>query len=172
MDKENQKKAASAESSGVSKEDLEKQKAEYLAGWQRERADFLNYKKEEMGRIGQLINYAKEELVLEILPIMDNFEVIEKKMPEDSKKDENIKGLLQIKNQFQNFLKSLGVEEIKVVGEMFDPKLHEVTEEVEPSVAKAMEGQEIKSGTIIEEVQKGYKINGRLMRPAKVKIIK
>ena len=112
-------------------EELEKQKAEYLSGWQRERADFLNYKKEEMERIGQLINYAKEELILEILPIMDNFDVAEKNLSDDLKKDDNVKGILQIKIQFQNFLKSLGVEEIKVIGEKFDPKLHEVVEEVE-----------------------------------------
>ncbi len=153
-------------------EELEKQKSEYLAGWQRERADFLNYKKEEMERIGELLGYAKEEMILKILPLMDNFEVIEKKFPEDLKKDENVKGLLQVKIQFQDFLKSLGVEEIKAVSEIFNPDLHEVIEEVESSVAKAMEGKDIKSGIIVEEVQKGYKINGRLLRPAKVRITK
>ena len=153
-------------------EELEKQKAEYLTGWQRERADFLNYKKEEMERIGQLINYAKEELILDILPIMDNFEVIEKKLPENLKKDDNVKGLMQIKIQFQDFLKTLGVEEIKSIGEKFDPNFHEVVEEVESSSAKATEDKEIKSGTIIEEIQKGYKINGRLLRPAKVRVVK
>jgi molecular chaperone GrpE len=145
-------------------DECEKKAAEYLSGWQRERADFLNYKKEEMERIGQLINYAKEELILEILPLMDNFEVIEKKLPENFKKDENVKGLLQIKIQLENFLKSLGVEEIKSVGEKFDPHLHEIVEEVE---AKDKE-----PGIIIEEIQKGYKSNGRLLRPAKVRITK
>jgi len=145
-------------------EELEKQKSEYLAGWQRERADFLNYKKEEMERIGQLIDYAKEELILEILPLMDNFDVTEKKLPENLKKDDNIKGLLQIKIQFQNFLKSLGVEEIKSIGEKFDPRLHEVVEEVGT--------KDKEPGTIIEEIQKGYKSNGRLLRPARVKVAK
>ena len=145
-------------------EECQKLKEEYLAGWQRTRADFLNYKKEEMERIGQLINYAKEELILEILPLMDNFEVIEKKLPENLKKDENVKGLLQIKIQFQDFLKSLGVEGIKSVGEKFDPRLHEVAEEVET--------KDKEPGTIIDEIQKGYKSNGRLLRPTKVKIVK
>jgi len=148
-------------------EECEKKAAEYLSGWQRERADFLNYKKEEMERIGQLINYAKEELILEILPLMDNFEVIEKKLPENLKKDENVKGLLLIKIQFQDFLKTLGVEEIKSIGEKFDPRFHEVVEEVPFDAAQ---GQ--KSGVIFEEIQKGYKSNGRLLRPAKVKISK
>ena len=91
-------------------EELQKQKEEYLAGWQRERADFLNYKKEEMKRIGELLGYVKEEMILKILPLMDNFEVIEKKLPEDLKKDENVNGLLQVKIEFEDFLISLGVE--------------------------------------------------------------
>ena len=102
--------------------------------------------------------------------------VVEKKLPEDLKKDENIKGLLQIKIQFQDFLKSLGIEEIKSVGEKFDPKLHEVVEEVpasaEASARQGEEGGKIESGIIVEEVQKGYKINGGLLRPARIKIIK
>ena len=85
-------------------EELEKQKDEYLTGWQRARADLLNYKKEEMERIGELVGYATEELILKILPILDNFEIAEKKLPEDLKNDNNVKGLLQIKNQILDFL--------------------------------------------------------------------
>jgi len=96
--------------------------------------------------------------------------------------DKVIQGFLQIKIQLEEFLKNQGVEEIKAVGEAFDPNLHEVMEEIEPAFApasaeatagkKATEGKEIKSGVIIEEIQKGYKINGRLLRPAKVKVTK
>ena len=153
-------------------EECQKLKEEYLAGWQRERADFLNYKKEEMERIGEFFKYANLNLILKFLPILDNFEIAEKKLPENLKADVNIKGILQIKNQILDFLKNQGVEEIKAVGEAFDPNLHEVMEEIEPAFAKATAGKEIKSGVIIEEVQKGYKINGRLLRPAKIKVIK
>ncbi len=69
------------------------------------------------------------------------------------KKNDNIKGLLQIKNQIIDFLKNQGVEEIKTVGEKFDLNFMEEVEKV-------------------EEERKGYKINGRLLRPAKVKVIK
>ena len=144
-------------------EECQKQKEEYLAGWQRARADFLNYKKEEMERVVELLKYGAEEYVSRILLILDNFEIIESKLPEKAKDDENIKGILQIKNQLSDFLESQGVEEIKAVGEKFDPNWHEVAEEV------ADDGL---SQTIVEEVQRGYKINGRLLRPAKVKIIK
>lgn len=153
-------------------EESEKKAAEYLAGWQRERADFLNYKKEEMERIGQLIRYSNEEMILKTLPIFDNFEIAaHQNFPsenlsgqEKEKLDKVVSGFLQIKEQLQDFLKSQGVEEIKSIGENFDPKFHEVVEEVE---AKDKE-----SGTIIEEMQRGYKINGELLRPAKVKIVK
>lgn len=145
-------------------EECEKLKNEYLAGWQRARADLINYKKEELERVGNLIKYASEGLILELLPILDNFEVAEKKLPENLKNDENVKGLLLIKKQFQDFLKKQGVEEIKSVGEKFDPSLHEVVEEIETD--------EKETGIIIEEIQKGYKINGRLLRPAKVKVSK
>jgi molecular chaperone GrpE len=145
-------------------EEVEKLKNEYLAGWQRARADFLNYKKEELERLGEMVKYAGENLILKILPILDNFEIAEKKLPENLKNDENVKGILQIKNQILNFLKEQGVEEIKSIGERFDPNFHEVVEEVE---AKDKE-----PGTIVEEIQKGYKINDRLLRPAKVKVSK
>jgi len=163
-------------------EEYQKQKEEYLAGWQRERADFLNYKKEEMERIKGFLAYAGEEFVLKILPILDNFGVVEKKLSEDLKKDESVKGILQIKKQILEFLKSQGVEEIKSVGEKFDPNLHEAVEDVPSDLsteaqraeaeASAKEDEKLEPGTIIEEVQKGYKINGGLLRPAKVKVMK
>ena len=145
-------------------EEAEKLKNEYLTGWQRARADLLNYKKEELEKVGELIKFSANGLILKILPIMDNFEIAEKKLPENLKNEENVKGLLQIKNQILEFLESQGVEQIKSVGERFDPNFHEVVEEVEV--------RDKESGIIVEEVQKGYKINGRLLRPAKVKIVK
>jgi len=157
-------------------EECQKLREEYLAGWQRARADFLNYKKEEIERIEEILKYADVGLILKILPILDNFEIAEKKLPENIKNEENVKGILQIKNQILEFLKNQGVEEIKAIGEAFDPNLHEVMEEIEPAFApasaEAAAGKEIKSGVIIEEIQKGYKINGRLLRPAKVKVTK
>ncbi|HUW71776.1 MAG TPA: nucleotide exchange factor GrpE [Candidatus Humimicrobiaceae bacterium] len=145
-------------------EELEKQKTENLAGWQRARADFLNYKKEEMERIEQFLKYGEEEFILKILPILDNFDLAEKKLTEEMRNDESVKGFLQIKAQILDFLKSHGVEEMKVMGEKFDPNFHEAVELIAE--------QNKESGSIIEETQKGYKINGRLLRPARVKVVK
>jgi len=145
-------------------DECQKLKEEYLAGWQRARADLLNYKKEEIERIGELIKYADVGIILKILPILDNFEIVEKKLPENLKNDENIKGILQIKAQLQDFFKNQGLEEIKSVGERFDPNFHEIVQELEK--------KDCQPGTVIEEIQKGYTINGRLLRPAKVKVAK
>lgn len=148
-------------------EEYKKKSEEYLAGWQRARADFLNYKKEEMERIGEILKYANENFILKILPILDNFEKAAKEIPEDKKKDKFLEGLLQIKNQLRDFLKSQGVEEIKALGEKFDPNFHEMAE---PAAAEVRAGKE--SGIIIEEVQKGYKLPGKVIRPARVKVVK
>jgi molecular chaperone GrpE len=163
-------------------EECEKQKCEYLSCWQRERADFLNYKKEVKDTIDAVVAFEDGAIALKILPILDNFEIIARQnfLPENLDGQEKgrikkvIDGFLQIKKQLQDFLKSQGVEEIESLGKKFDPQLHEVVEVVEPAQisSKIVAGKEIKSGMIIEEIQKGYKINGRLLRPAKVKISK
>lgn len=145
-------------------EECQRQKDEYLRGWQKARAELLNYKKEEMERIGEILKYVAESLILKILPILDNFEIAEKKILENLRQDENVKGILQIKTQILDFLKNQGVEEIKTLGEKFDPNFQEVVEEVET--------KEKESGIVIEEVQKGYLLHGKLLRPAKVRVTK
>ncbi len=145
-------------------EECQKQRDEYLNGWKRERADFLNYKKDGIERIEELIKYANEELILKFLPILDNFELAEKKLSGDFKENEWVKGVLNIKIQILDFLKNQGVEEIKCLGQKFDPNFQEIIEDVEV--------KEKESGTVIEKVQKGYTIYGKVIRPAKVKVTK
>ena len=147
-------------------EELETAKAkceEYLNGWKRERADFLNHKKEEMERIGIIIKYANEELILKILPILDNFYLAEKHMPEDK---EFNNGFLQIKKQLEDFLQKEGIEHIEVLGNPFDLNTMEAVGEAE---AEAEGGDE---GTIVEEIQRGYTLHGKVIRPAKVRVVK
>lgn len=141
-----------------------KERDDYLAGWQRARADFLNYKKEEAGRTERILDYANEELILKILPILDNIYLAEKEIPKDLKNNKWVEGILQIRNYFQDFLRNQGVEEIKSIGEKFNPNFHEVVETVEK--------EDKDSGVIVEEIQKGYKLKGKLIRAAKVKVSK
>lgn len=144
-------------------EDCQKQRDEYLAGWQRSKADFINHKKEEIERIGDIMKYAEEEMVLKMIPILDNFNLVENNLSKEEKENSNIKGILQIKYQIQELLKNSGVEEINTNEEKFNPNFHEAVETVE---------SEKESGIILEELQKGYLMNGKLIRPSKVKVAK
>lgn len=136
---------------------------EYLNGWKRERADFLNYKKDEMERIGEFTKYANEETILKILPILDSIYLAEAHVPEDLKKHPWIEGFELIKGQLCDFLAKEGIETIPTIGLKFDPNLMESVGESEGP------GE---PGTVTEETQKGYKMHGKLIRPAKVKLIK
>lgn len=157
-------------------EDCQKLKDEYLAGWQRARADMLNHKKEEMERVGSLLEYAKIEFVLNLLPVLDNFEIAKKNLTKNLEKEDNVKGLLLIKNQLEEFFKNQGLQEIETIGKKFDPNFHEAVGEVVDNESPQVNGStglpQEKSGTIVEEIQKGYTMQGRLLRPAKVKVSK
>ena len=153
------------------KDELEKcaeQRDEYLAGWQRAKADFLNYKKQEMERVEEILKYANLNLILKILLILDNFEKAKKQAQnmkyEETKSKDMINGFLNIKTQLKDFLKEQGIEGIECIGKKFDPNFHEAIEEIE------IKDQE--SNTIVEEIEKGYILNSRVIRPAKVKVAK
>jgi|SRR3989344_5088735 len=158
------------DSSGQIQKDLEKKCEEYLNNWKRSAADFINYKKDEIERAGLLINYAKEDIVLKILPILDSIDLaIHQNFPSENLGGQENKlfknfydGLLQIQQQSKEFLKKEGIEEIETIGKKFDPNIMEIVEEVEGG----------ESSTVKEELQKGYKMNDKVIRPAKVKVNK
>jgi len=132
----------------------EGERAEYLAGWQRAKADLINYKKEQEAKISEFFKFANEGLIYEILPVLDSFE-----LALSHKEDE---GTRQVYNQIKNILKSQGLEEIKSIGEKFNTEFHESVGEVEGG----------EQGIVVEETQKGYKLNNKVIRPSKVKINK
>jgi molecular chaperone GrpE len=142
--------------------ECEKIKNDYLAGWQRARADFINYKKEEQERFSVFFEIELGEIILKLLEIYDNFEKAKKSVPPDLKDNLYIKGFFQIQQSFWKLLEDFGVERIKTEGERFDPNWHEA---VESSLNK-----EVKEGFIVEELQPGYKLKGRLLKTAKVKV--
>ena len=139
---------------------LQQERDEYLAGWQRARADFLNYRKEEMQRLGELFSHANEEFISKLLPVLDNLERAEKEASQEEKNSVVVQGCLLAISQFRDFLKKRGVEAMNVEGEKFNPEFHEAL--------GSKEGGE--SGVIAEELEKGYTMQGKLLRPAKVKI--
>lgn len=144
------------------KEDLKCQ--EYLESWKKERADFLNYKKEESERIGQIVKYSNETMLLEIILILDNIYLAEAHVPKEIEKNSWIEGFKHIKNQLCDFLQRHGVETIKTVGEKFNPVLMEAIEEIEEKGKEA--------GMVAQEIQKGYTMGGKIIRPAKVRVTK
>ena len=144
-------------------EECIKEKEEYLDGWRRAKADFINYKQESIERIEKVAEYREEIIISEILKIVDDFKVAKKEIPEDYKNDNLINGFLQISNQLDSLLKKFEVKEIDSVGKQFDPNFHEAVELIEGIKEK---------GSVLEEISKGYIRKGRVLRPAKVKVIK
>ena len=156
--------AVDAEVSVVGKEEIEtlrRERDEYLAGWQRAKADFINFKRDAEKLSIEIQKFAREEFVYQLLPILDHFALAEAHLPEDRKGDEWTKGVLQIKTEIEDILKREGVEVIEALGKPFDPAFHESIGSV------ATEGPE---NVVMEEAQRGYSLNGRVLRPAKVKI--
>lgn len=152
-------------------EECKSKSEEYLNNWKRERADFVNYKKDEMEKIGFLGKCVKEDLIFKILPILDNIYLAEAHIPKELKEHQWLEGFSQIQGQLVDFLKKEGIEQIDTLDKNFDPNLMEAVEEVHGSPTST-ESIEIEAGMVIEEIQKGYTMQGKVIRPAKVKIAK
>jgi len=129
----------------------------------RVQADFENYKKRSQKEREDFSRYANTDLILQILPIVDNFQLATKHLPADIAENNWVKGVLQIEKQLEQVLVAEGVTAIDSIGNKFDPYLHEAIEEV-PS--------ERPEGEIIEEVTRGYRLNDKIIRHAKVKVAK
>jgi molecular chaperone GrpE len=141
-------------------EKLQRQGEEYLNGWKRAQADYQNLKKEVEKEKENWIKFANTGLIQEIIPIYDHLKLAMEHIPEEQKKLDWVVGMGHIKNQFKKFLEDNGVEEIKTVGEKFNPELHEA---VHAENKEAAEEEIIK-----KEISGGYRMNGRVIRVAKV----
>ena len=138
---------------------LEKEKDEYLNGWKRAKADYINLQKDGMKRMEEIMKFGNAELIKELLLVLDSFSLslISTKDPELKK------GIELIRSQLENILNKQGLQKIKALGEKFDPALHE---------ALMQKDSDKESGTILEEMVSGWKLNDKVIRPAKVKIAK
>ena len=141
--------------------ETKKQRDEYLAGWQRAKADFLNYKKDEARRFEELIRFANEDILEELIGVLDSFDLglaaLEKAGPVE-------KGGYMVRSKLDNVLKQRGLEILSVkVGDKFEPSLSEAMVEIE---------SEQPAGTILEIIENGYKLRDKILRPARVKIAK
>lgn len=136
---------------------LEKENQEYMNGWQRERADFANYKKRSENEKLEVIKYSNESLVSELVSVLDSFEMAFANKEAWEKVDKNWRvGVEYIHSQFIKILKDYGFKEMNPVGEKFDPKFHTAVEH-EPV------NDEKKDGVIISVKKKGYMLNDRVI---------
>ena len=107
-----------------------------------------------------MIQFANAVLLAQLVPIYDSFKKAFEQVPKDQKSTNWVAGMDQIYKQMEAFLNNLGIVEIKTVGEIFDPQLHEAVSK------KKVQGK--KENEIIEEVATGYTLHGRVLEPAKV----
>ncbi len=143
---------------------LKKEKDEYLNGWQKERADFANYKKEEDTRKAAFSEAVRERILTRFLSVLDSFNMAFANKEAWSKVEENWrKGVEYIYSQLGSVFEEYGVRPIGEVGEDFDPNIHQSIDVVD---TKKKEDEH----KIAEVIQKGYKLGDRVLRPARVNV--
>lgn len=135
--------------------------AQLTEALQRERADAENLRRQFDAQIAGLKNIVKSNVVRELLPIIDNFERSLNHVPKDQENNDFVKGVNVVVKQFGKTLADMGVERIKTVGEVFDPRLHE---------AVTMEDGDGAVEMVSEEITPGYKIGDEIIRHAAVKV--
>jgi molecular chaperone GrpE len=137
---------------------------EYLDGWRRAQAEFSNYRKRQRAEQETVRELANADLLRRLLPILDDFERAIATVPNGIRKLSWIEGLLMVERKLEVVLESEGVKPIETHGEEFDPYYHEaVTHEEVPGYEE---------GEIIGEVQRGYVLGDRVLRPALVRVAK
>ncbi|MEE8389280.1 MAG: nucleotide exchange factor GrpE [Anaerolineae bacterium] len=145
-------------------EEAEAKAAEYLDGWQRTRAEFSNYKKRQEADRAQMMTFANAILLRKLLPVLDDFERAMATMPTNLSQVTWIEGISLIKHKLDAVLESESVKSVETEGQVFDPRYHEAVTHEE------LEGYE--DGQVIGEVQRGYILGERVLRPALVRVAK
>ncbi|HEY4496466.1 MAG TPA: nucleotide exchange factor GrpE [Candidatus Paceibacterota bacterium] len=142
----------------------QKERDEYLAGWQRAKADLINSRQRDEADKKEFVKFANERLIDGLIPVLDSFELAFNNKESWEKADKNWRaGVEFIYNQLKKSLADAGLEEINPVGKIFDPGRDEVVEYL--IVDSASDEHKI-----LAVVQKGYALNSRPMRPPKVKV--
>lgn len=140
------------------------QAEENLNGWKRTQADLENYRRRKEAEGKELVEFGKQAGFVQILPVLDSLQqamIHAPDLADDKYKNWKV-GLDGIVKQIDEVLAKMGIERIEAVGKKFDPNLHEAVREVP--------GEE--DGTVAEQYQTGFLLNGKLLRPAQVAITK
>lgn len=139
---------------------LQSERDELLGKLQRVSADYANFQKRVPKQIRDSVAYEKEALIKTLLPALDNFEHTLAKSHAAESVEIVLEGIRMIYDQMTGVLKSQGVEQILAQDAMFDPAQHEAM--------MRKEDPERENGVVLEEFQKGYRLNDRVLRPSKV----
>ncbi len=154
--------AAELESLKQKLHEAEARAAEYLDGWQRTQAEFINFRRRlERDRQNEYLAM-KAEIIKKFLPVLDDLERALQHPPQENDLQAWVNGVELILRKMQAILEAEGVERIEAEGQMFDPNVHEAISH------EHVDGQE--SGRVIAVVQQGYRIGDRLIRPALVRV--
>lgn len=149
------------------REELKKtqqERHEYLEGWQRAKADLVNFKREVETERSRATTYAIQDLLHDLLPVMDSFEMAFKDKERWERADEGWrKGVEYIYAQLLSILENREVKQINPLGESFDPTQHDSIEVV------AVDEKE-DDGTVVDVIQRGYMLGERLIRAPKVRV--
>jgi molecular chaperone GrpE len=143
---------------------LEKEILEYRDKLIRKIAEFENYKKRTAEEYTRLINTAGENIIVKILPVIDDLERMQKNTKTSTSVEDLNKGVDLIMNKFQTILNNCGLKEIPAVKEEFNPDLHEALMQ--------MESPDFSPNQIIDQHEKGYTLNGKVIRHSKVLVAK
>ena len=137
------------------------EKEQHLAGWQRTQADFANYRRRTEQERGELVRMAEAGLMRELLPVLDDLERALDGLPLELKGLTWVDGILFIERKLRAALEMRGLQPIDALGREFDPYEHEaVIREGDPNEATFVTG----------ELQKGYRLHDRVLRPTLVKV--
>jgi molecular chaperone GrpE len=135
---------------------------ETKAGWQRTAADFANYRRRTEHDREQMLGLANEALLSKTLTVADDFDRAIANMPDDLRGISWVEGVAAIDRKLRALLESEGLTPIEAIGKPFDPREHEaVVQEERDDVA---------DGTVVAELQRGYRIRDRVLRPAMVAV--
>ena len=141
----------------------EKQRDDYLDQWRRSAADFQNFKKREEKMRAERERAANARLLTRLLPVMDDLQRGVKHVPEEISANDWVAGMLAIERKLWTILEQEGVSAIEAApGSELDPTIHEAL------VAVPAEG--VESGTIVDELERGYRLREMVLRPARVTV--
>lgn len=141
---------------------MEAKAAEYLDGWQRARAEFANARKRLERERAEAYSNAAVDYAKKLLPILDDFDRAIDNAPPEIKNDDWFEGIALVQRKLNGILDNLNVQRIEAIGQPFDPNFHEAL--------ALMEADGVESGMVIEELQIGYCIGDRVIRPALVNV--